>query len=72
MSSVNVPVLLVIGVVLGVGLPLVRRAERLRQRERADAAEHRRQRQMIADYEATITAYRRFVQDDPELSATAL
>jgi len=27
---------------------------------------------MIADYEATIDAYRRFVRDDPELSATAL
>ncbi len=69
----NITVLLVgFGVVVGVGLPLLLRAVRLRQPDRAYATEHRNQRQMIADYEATVDAYRRFAQDDPELTATAL
>jgi len=73
MSPVNTTVLLVcFGVAVGVGLPLAVRADRGRQRDRANVAEHRRKGQMIADYEATIDAYRRFVRDDPELSATAL
>ena len=73
MSPVNTTVLLVIFGVApeSVCLSLVR-ADRGRQRDRANVAEHRRKGQMIADYEATIDAYRRFAQDDPELSATAL
>jgi hypothetical protein len=45
--------------------------ERARQREREHVAELSRQRDLIADYEATIKAYRLFVQNDPELALTA-
>jgi hypothetical protein len=74
MLSVYFAVLLIsCGVALGLGLPwLSVHLERARQREREQVAELVRQRALIADYEATIQAYRQFVQDDPELALTAM
>lgn len=74
MLSVYFSVLLVIcGLALGFGLPwLSVHLEQVRQRERDHVAELSRQRALIADYQATITAYRQFVQDDSELALTAL
>lgn len=46
--------------------------EQARQRERVLLAELERQRALIADYEATIKAYRQFVKNDPELALTAM
>jgi hypothetical protein len=73
MFSVYFSVLLVsCGLAFGLGLPwLSVHLERARQRERDDVAELYRQRALIADYEATIKAYREFVQSDPELALTA-
>ncbi len=73
MLKVGFAVLLVaVGVGVGFGLPWlsVHRGRRL-DRERQLAEELLRRRDVIADYEATILAYRQFVQDDPELSMTA-
>lgn len=73
MLTVCLSVLLVgVGVGIGFGLPLlaVRRGER-RDSERGYAAERLRHQAMVADYEATIAAYRRYVKDDPELSMTS-
>lgn len=74
MLSVYFFVLLVgCALALGLGLPwLSVRLERTRQRERDHVAELDRQRALIADYEATIAAYRKFVQSDPELALTAM
>jgi hypothetical protein len=74
MLSVYFSVLLVsCGLVLGLGLPwLSVHLERSRQREREHVAELDRQRALIVDYEATITAYRQFVQSDPELALSAM
>jgi hypothetical protein len=74
MLSVYFLVLLVsCGLALGLGLPwLSVHLERARQRERGHVAELDRQRALLADYEATIKAYRLFVQNDPELALTAL
>jgi hypothetical protein len=74
MLSVYFSVLLVsCGLALGFGLPwLSVHLERGRQRERDHVAELYRQRALIADYEATIEAYRQFVPDDPELALIAL
>jgi hypothetical protein len=74
MLSVYFSVLLVsCGLALGFGLPwLSVHFERARQRERDHVAELERQRALIADYEATIRAYREFVQHDPELALTAM
>ena len=69
MLTVGVSVLLV---TVGLGLPLVALHFEQRSRtQRAYALELDRQRAIIADYEATINAYRRFVQQDPELSLTS-
>jgi hypothetical protein len=58
---------------LGLGLPwLSVHLERARQRERDHVTELERQRALITDYEATIEAYRQFVQNDPELTLTAM
>jgi hypothetical protein len=64
--------LVTLGVTVGLGVPLllVRREERSRT-QRAHNLELARQRAIIADYEATIDAYRQFVQQDPELSLTS-
>lgn len=74
MLSVYFSVLLVgCGLALGFGLPwLSVHLERARQREGDHVAELYRQRDLIADYEATIKAYRQFAQNDPELALTAL
>jgi hypothetical protein len=73
MISVSFSVLLVtLGVTVGLGVPLL--AAHLEQRSRTQRAydlELARQRAIIADYEATIDAYRQFVQHDPELSLTS-
>jgi hypothetical protein len=67
-----IAVLVGVGVGLGLGLPrLSARRGRREEREREHAAELLRHREIIADYEATILAYRRFVHDDPELSMTS-
>jgi len=73
MFIVGYSVLLVgVGVALGAGLPrLSVRRDRRRARDRSHAAELLRHRAIVADYEATIRAYRQFVQDDPELSMSA-
>ena len=61
-----------LGVITAVCLPrLGRHLKDRRQLKRAHEAELLRQREIIADYEATIDAYRQFVQSDPELSLTA-
>jgi hypothetical protein len=61
-----------LGVIAAVCLPrLGRHLSDRRQLKRAREAELLRQREIIADYEATIDAYRQFVQSDPELSLTA-
>jgi hypothetical protein len=44
--------------------------ERRSRSQRAHALELARQRAIIADYEATIDAYRQYVQQDPDLSVT--
>jgi hypothetical protein len=65
-------VLVTLGVTVGLGVPLL--AAHLEHRSRSQRAhnlELARQRAIIADYEATIDAYRQFVQQDPELSLTA-
>jgi hypothetical protein len=64
--------LIILGVTVGLGVPLL--AAHLEQRSRIQRAHHlelARQRAIIADYEATIDAYRQFVQHDPELSLTS-
>ena len=73
MLSVYFTVMLVsCGLAAGLGLPwLSVHLERARQRERDHVAELYRQRAIIADYEATIKAYRQFVQNDPELALTS-
>jgi hypothetical protein len=65
-------VLVTLGVTVGLGVPLL--AAHLEQRSRTQRAHHlelARHRAIIADYEATIDAYRQFVQHDPELSLTS-
>jgi type II secretory pathway pseudopilin PulG len=73
MLTVSFSVALVcLGVTAAVGLPLLgRHLVDRQQREREQEAELLRQREVIADYEATIHAYRQFVKSDPELSLTA-
>lgn len=73
MLSVYFSVLLIsCGLALGLGLPwLSLHLERTRQREQDHVAELYRQKAIIADYEATIKAYRQFVQTDPELALSA-
>lgn len=64
--------LVTLGVTVGLGLPLV--AAHLEERsrtQRAHALELARQRAIDADYEATIDAYRQYVQKDPELWLTS-
>jgi hypothetical protein len=72
MLNVSSVAAICVGVVAAVSLPLFgRHLSDRRQRARAQEAELLRQREIIADYEATIYAYRQFVQSDPELSLTA-
>ena len=73
MLSVYFTVMLVsCGLAAGLGLPwLSVHLDRTRQRDRDHVAELYRQRALIADYEATIQAYRQFVQNDPELALTS-
>ena len=73
MLSVYFAVMLVsCGLAAGLGLSwLSVHLERVRQRERDHVAELYRQRALIADYEATIKAYRKFVQNDPVLALTS-
>jgi hypothetical protein len=73
MLNVGFAVLLVsVGLGVGFGLPwLSVRRERRNDREREHAIELLRHREIVADYEATIHAYRQFVHDDPELTMTA-
>ncbi|MCU1364063.1 MAG: hypothetical protein JWM55_1891 [Acidimicrobiaceae bacterium] len=61
-----------LGVISAVCLPRLGRHLKSRgQRGRTQEAELLRQCEVIADYEATIDAYRQFVKSDPELSLTA-
>ena len=73
MLTVCLSVLLVcLGVGIGFGLPLLSvRREQRQGVQRGYAAERRRHEAIVADYEATIEAYRQFVKDDPELSMTS-
>jgi len=73
MLTVCFSVLLVcLGVGIGFGLPLFSvRRERRQGARRGYASERLRHDAIVADYEATIEAYRRFVKDDPELSMTS-
>jgi hypothetical protein len=48
-----------------------RSLRRARQQEHERVTELLRHREVIADYEATILAYRQFVRDDPELTLTS-
>ncbi len=64
--------LVTLGVTVGLGVPLL--AVHLEQRSRTQRAHHlqlARQRAIIADYEATIDAYRQIVQHDPELALSS-
>ncbi len=72
MLTVGLPALLVtLGVTVGLGLALATAHFEHRSRtQRAHDLELARQRTLIADYEATIDAYRQFVQQDPELFLT--
>jgi hypothetical protein len=73
MLNVGVTVVLVeVGVAVGFALAWfsVHRGRR-HDRDSGLAIELLRQREVIADYEATIHAYRQFVHDDPELSLTS-
>lgn len=61
-----------LGVAVGIGVPLLgAHLEQRSRTQRAHALELARQRAIIADYEATIDAYRQYVQQDPELSLTS-
>ncbi|HEV3187843.1 MAG TPA: hypothetical protein VGZ04_07325 [Acidimicrobiales bacterium] len=74
MLTVYFSVLVVgLGVTVALGVPFIetRRASR-DQRERELSAELARQRAVIADYEATIDAYRLYAQNDPELAGSSL
>jgi hypothetical protein len=73
MSTIGVTVVLAaVGAGLGVVVPrLSLQRSRARARERELTTELRRHREIIADYEATIRAYRQFVHDDPELALTS-
>ncbi|MHB8378975.1 MAG: hypothetical protein ACYDB2_03525 [Acidimicrobiales bacterium] len=62
-----------LGVTVALGVPYLEARRALRdQREQALSAELARQRAVIADYEATIEAYRRYAQHDPELTGSSL
>jgi len=73
MLTVYFSVLVVgLGVTVAVGLPLIGvRHEMRERREEALSEELLRQRKIIADYEATIDAYRLYAQSDPELSGAS-
>jgi hypothetical protein len=65
-------VLVALGVAVGLGLPLwAAHLDERSRTQRAHELEVTRQREIIADYEATIDAYRQFVKNDPELSLTS-
>lgn len=73
MLTVCFSVLLVcLSVTVGFGLPLIgAHLEMRNRREMVYANELLRQRELIADYEATIDAYRQYAQNDPELSGAS-
>ena len=72
MLTVSSVAAICLGVTAAVSLPLLgRRLRDRRQQARDQEAELLRQRGIIADYEATIYAYRQFVKSDPELSLTS-
>jgi hypothetical protein len=73
MLTVCFSVLLVgLGVTMGLGLPNIGvRRETMDGCEELLAAELLRQREIIADYEATIHAYRVYAQNDPELAGVS-
>ena len=71
MLSVGFTVVVVgvgVGLLVGLSTRSVRRAQ---QQEHDRVTELLRHREVIADYEATIRAYRQFVHDDPELTLTS-
>jgi hypothetical protein len=72
MLSVYFSVLLILcAVSVCLGLPwLSLHLEEIRERENEHVIELLRQRQIIADYEATIDAYRKVVREDPEFALT--
>ncbi len=74
MLTVYFSVLVVgLGVSVALGVPFLEtRRETRDQREQALSAELSRQRAIIADYEATIEAYRLYAQGDPELAGASL
>ena len=74
MLTVYFSVLVVgLGVSVALGLPLMETRREMRERhEQALSAELSRQAEIIADYEATIDAYRLYAQSDPELSGASL
>ncbi len=61
----------VVGVGVGLVVGLSTRSVRRAQQEHDRVTELLRHREVIADYEATIRAYRQFVHDDPELTLTS-
>ncbi|HUY15945.1 MAG TPA: hypothetical protein VMV11_00140 [Acidimicrobiales bacterium] len=61
-----------LGVTVALGVPFLTTRRELRgRREQALSAELARQRAVIADYEATIEAYRLYAQHDPELAGSS-
>ena len=61
-----------LSVALAIGLTLIGlHFELMRRSEQRHAEELLRHQAVIADYEATINAYRQFVQSDPELQMAA-
>ena len=62
-----------LGAAVAIGVPLLETRRQARDlREQALSAELSRQRAIIADYEATIEAYRLYAQNDPELAGSSL
>ena len=74
MLTVYLSVLVVgLGVSVALGLPFLQTRRHMRERrEAALNAELSRQAEIIADYEATIDAYRLYAQSDPELAESSL
>ncbi len=74
MLTVYFSVLVVgLGVSVALGLPFLQTRRDMRERrEAALNAELSRQAEIIADYEATIDAYRLYAQSDPELAGSSL
>ncbi|MHB2028076.1 MAG: hypothetical protein ACYCPT_04565 [Acidimicrobiales bacterium] len=65
--------IIVTGIALGIGLPwFAVHHESKKRRDRRRRQELLRLQETVREHEATIEAYRRFIQSDPELSLTSL